>query len=86
MVLIAIVKSPVKLTSGMLIATVPLIAWAIFQFGSGAVLQLLVCVGGCVAAEIGFTAMRGRCPIKAVKDISAIVTGVILALHASAQV
>ncbi|MDP6044584.1 MAG: RnfABCDGE type electron transport complex subunit D [Phycisphaerae bacterium] len=63
-----------------LIATVPLVAWAIVQFGSGAVLQLAVCVLGCVAAEIGFTAMRGRCPLKAVKDLSAVVTGVILAL------
>ncbi len=63
-----------------LIATVPLVAWAIYQFGSGALLQLLVCVGGCLAAEVGFTAMRGRCPIKAIKDLSAIVTGVILAL------
>ncbi len=63
-----------------LIATVPLIAWAIYQFGTGALLQLGVCIGGCVVAEIGFTAMRGRCPMKAIKDLSAVVTGVILAM------
>ena len=63
-----------------LIATVPLIAWAIYQFGTGALLQLGVCIGGCVVAEIGFTAMRGRCPMRAIKDLSAVVTGVILAM------
>jgi electron transport complex protein RnfD len=63
-----------------LIATVPIVAWAIYQFGLGALLQLIVCIGGCVAAEIGFTAMRGRCPMRAIKDLSAIVTGVILAM------
>jgi electron transport complex protein RnfD len=63
-----------------LLATVPLIGWAVFQFGWGAVLQLAVCVGGCVVAEAGFTAMRGRSPLRAITDISAVVTGVILAL------
>jgi len=63
-----------------LLATVPLVAWAIIQFGAGALLQLVVCVGGCVLAEAGFTAMRGRCPLAAVKDLSAVVTGVILAM------
>jgi len=63
-----------------LIATVPLVVWSIVQFGLGAVLQLTACIFGCVLAEIAFTAMRGRCPLKAVKDLSAIVTGVILAM------
>ncbi|MDP6543408.1 MAG: RnfABCDGE type electron transport complex subunit D [Phycisphaerae bacterium] len=63
-----------------LLAAAPLILWAIIQFGFGAMLQLLVCVGGCVLAEAGFTAMRGRCPLRAVTDLSAIVTGVILAM------
>jgi len=63
-----------------LMATAPLVIWAVIQFGVGALIQLLVCVVGCVAAEIAFTAMRGRCPMKAVKDLSAIVTGVILAM------
>ena len=63
-----------------LIATAPLVVWAIIQFKLGAVLQLAVCVASCVLFEIGFTAMRGRCGVKAVKDLSAIVTGVILAL------
>jgi len=63
-----------------LLAAAPLVAWAIIQFGAGALLQLVVCVGGCVLAEAGFTAMRGRCPLAAVKDLSAVVTGVILAM------
>jgi len=63
-----------------LLAAAPLVVWAIIQFGTGALLQLVVCVGGCVLAEAGFTAMRGRCPLSAIKDLSAPVTGVILAL------
>jgi len=63
-----------------LLATVPLVAWAIIQFGAPALLQLVVCVGGCVVAEAVFTAMRGRCPLGAMKDLSAPVTGVILAM------
>ena len=63
-----------------LIAATPLVVWAIVQFGLGALLQLAVCIWGCVAAEAVFTAMRGRCPFKAMNDLSAIVTGVILAL------
>ncbi|MBT3202505.1 MAG: RnfABCDGE type electron transport complex subunit D, partial [Phycisphaerales bacterium] len=63
-----------------LIAAAPLVIWAIVQFGMGAVVQLIVCVGGCIIAEAVFTAMRGRCPHKAITDLSAIVTGVILAL------
>lgn len=63
-----------------LLAAAPLTAWAIIQFGAPAILQLLVCVGGCVVAEAVFTMMRGRCPLGAMKDLSATVTGVILAL------
>jgi Na+-translocating ferredoxin:NAD+ oxidoreductase subunit D len=63
-----------------LIATAPLVVWSIVQFGLGAVLQLATCVIGCIVAEVVFTVMRGRCPLKAVKDLSAIVTGVILAM------
>ena len=63
-----------------LLAAAPLVAWAIFQFGAEALLQLVVCVGGCVVAEAVFTAMRGRCPLGAMKDLSAPVTGVILAM------
>ena len=63
-----------------LLAAAPLVAWAIIQFGFGALLQLVVCVGGCVLAEVVFTAMRGRCPLGAVRDLSAVVTGVILAM------
>ena len=63
-----------------LLAAAPLVAWAIFQFGAGALLQLVVCIGGCILAEAVFTAMRGRCPLGAVRDLSAPVTGVILAM------
>jgi Na+-translocating ferredoxin:NAD+ oxidoreductase subunit D len=69
-----------KMMTDVLLATVPLIAWAIYQFGPSALLQLGVCVGGCLLAEVVFTAMRGRCPLSAIKDHSAVVTGVILAM------
>jgi len=63
-----------------LIALVPVMGVAIKWFGWQALYQAGICVGGCILAEAVFTAMRGRCPLCAVKDLSAVVTGVILAM------
>jgi electron transport complex protein RnfD len=60
------------------IALVPVVAMALVVFRGYAVKQLVICVLGCLAAEALFTRMRGRAlPLK---DCSALVTGIILAL------
>lgn len=56
----------------------PVVAWAIWMFRWGAVVQLALGVFGCMVAEFLFTAMRRRRPTLC--DGSAAVTGVILAL------
>ena len=63
-----------------LLALTPAIAMSIYVFQGYAVKQLIICVGGCVGAEALLTLMRRRCPLTAVGDVSAVVTGVILAL------
>ena len=60
-----------------LIALVPLLAVALWVFRWYALKQLAICVIGCMAAEALFTAMRRR-PLS-LGDLSAVVTGVILA-------
>ena len=60
------------------IALTPAIVAAIVVFRGYAVLQLVVCVVSCLAAEALFTAMRGK-PVR-LNDFSAAVTGLILAL------
>ena len=63
-----------------LIALVPVVAVAVYLFGWYAVKQIGVCVLSCVAAEMLFAAMRKRCPMCVATDLSAIVTGLILAM------
>jgi electron transport complex protein RnfD len=60
-----------------LIALVPVLAAALWQFRLYAVIQLVICMVSAVLAEALFTAMRKR-PIP-VRDGSALVTGAILA-------
>ncbi|MCK5113929.1 MAG: RnfABCDGE type electron transport complex subunit D [Phycisphaerae bacterium] len=61
-----------------IIALVPLMIASVVMFRGYAILQLVVCVGSCLIAEIAFTAMRKRkAPIG---DCSAIITGIILAM------
>jgi len=61
-----------------LIALVPLMAMAIYLFRQFAVQQLLICVVSCLAAETLFVKMRRKA--LTLKDMSAVVTGIILAL------
>jgi electron transport complex protein RnfD len=61
-----------------LIGLLPVLAVAVWIFQWYAIRQLVLCVGACVATEAVFTAIR-RKPIL-IGDLSAVVTGVILAL------
>lgn len=61
-----------------LVALVPVVAMSLFVFRGYALFQLAVCLGGSLAAELLFVKMRGR-PLT-LKDFSAIVTGIILAM------
>ncbi|MBL0715344.1 MAG: RnfABCDGE type electron transport complex subunit D [Desulfosarcina sp.] len=60
------------------IALVPVVLMALYVFRLYAVKQLAICVISCLAAEALFTKMRGR--VLPLKDCSALVTGIILAL------
>jgi Na+-translocating ferredoxin:NAD+ oxidoreductase subunit D len=82
-----VAPSPHVHTSGMssftmmrdvLIALSPTILVAVLNFRFLAVKQLLICIVTCMAAEALFTGMRGR--RATLDDLSAVVTGVILAL------
>jgi Na+-translocating ferredoxin:NAD+ oxidoreductase subunit D len=60
-----------------IIGLVPVLAVSLWVFELYALKQIILCVGGCMAAEMIFTWMRGR---KAtLGDLSAVVTGLILA-------
>lgn len=61
-----------------LIALVPVVLVALYVFRGLALFQIAVCVISCLAAEALFVRMRGR--TATLKDCSAAVTGVILAL------
>jgi electron transport complex protein RnfD len=61
-----------------LIALLPLVCVSIYVFKLYAVKQLLICLSCCLASEAVFVRMRGK-PFT-LKDCSAAVTGVILAL------
>jgi len=61
-----------------LIALTPTTAAAIFFYHQWAIIQLLLCVGGCLVTEAVFTHARKR--KLSLGDLSAVVTGVILAL------
>ncbi len=67
-----------KMMLDVLIGLVPVLVAAGIVFRLYALKQMAICVAGCVAAELIFTAMRRR-PVS-VGDLSAVVTGVILAL------
>jgi len=67
-----------RMMADVLIALSPPVVAAVALFGWLAVYQLLVCVASCLAAEAVFTRMRGRS--LTLGDLSASVTGVILAL------
>ena len=61
-----------------LIALAPVVGMSIYVFGWPAVAQIALCAASCLAAEAIFTAMRGK--PQTLGNLSAVVTGVILAL------
>jgi H+/Na+-translocating ferredoxin:NAD+ oxidoreductase subunit D len=71
-------QSTRRMMVDVLIALAPVTAMALFNFQWYAVKQLAVCLVSCLAAEALFTTMR-RQPLR-LNDLSAAVTGVILAL------
>lgn len=71
-------QSTHRMMADVLIALAPVTAAALFIFQWYAVKQLAVCMISCLAAEALFTALR-RQPLR-LNDLSAVVTGVILAL------
>jgi H+/Na+-translocating ferredoxin:NAD+ oxidoreductase subunit D len=67
-----------RLMLDVVIGLVPVVLMALYVFRLYAVKQLAICVVSCLVAEALFTKMRGRSiPLK---DCSALVTGIILAL------
>jgi Na+-translocating ferredoxin:NAD+ oxidoreductase subunit D len=61
-----------------LISVAPMVLASLFIFKGYALMQLIICTGGCLAAETLFVSMRGR--RATLGDFSAVVTGIILAL------
>lgn len=66
-----------------LLALTPVLAMSWYVFGAYLLKQLATCIAACVLAEAAFTAARRR-PIR-VGDLSAVVTGAILALSLPAS-
>jgi len=67
-----------RLMLDVVIGLMPVVLMALYVFRVYAVKQLAICVVSCLVAEALFTKMRGRAlPLK---DCSALVTGIILAL------
>ena len=76
--LVQTASSTRRMMVDVMIALAPVVAMSLFVFRGYALFQLAVCLGGCLLAELLFVSMRGRA--STLKDGSAIVTGVILAM------
>ena len=76
--LIQTASSTRRMMVDVLIALAPVVGASLYVFGAYALHQLVVCVAGCLAAELLFVKMRGR--DATLSDCSAIVTGIILAM------
>ncbi len=76
--LVQTASSTRRMMVDVLIALAPVVAMSLFVFRGYALFQLAVCLGGCLLAELLFVKMRGRS--STLKDGSAIVTGIILAM------
>ncbi len=66
------------------IAMIPAAAFGVYQFGFNALLVLLVTVAACVASEYVYEKVTKR--TLTVTDMSAVVTGMILALNMPANI
>ncbi len=73
-----------KMMKGIIIALVPVSVFAIYQYRLNAALLIVVGVAAAVASEAGYQFLR-RKPLK-IKDLSAVVTGLLLALSLSPSV
>ncbi len=67
-----------RMMTDVMLALLPVIALSIYLFKFYAVKQLLICVVACMGSEFVFVKMRGKA--LTLKDCSAVVTGIILAL------
>lgn len=67
-----------KMMTDVILALLPIIVMSIYLFRFYAVKQLFICVAACMGAEFLFVRMRGKA--LTLKDCSAVVTGIILAL------
>lgn len=67
-----------RMMTDVILALLPIIALSIYLFKFYAVKQLLICVVACMGSEFLFVRMRGKA--LTLKDCSAVVTGIILAL------
>jgi len=76
--LVQTASSTRRMMVDVLIALAPVVAMSLFVFRGYALFQLAVCIGGCLSAEVLFVRMRGR--PATLKDCSALVTGIILAM------
>lgn len=76
--LVQAASSTRRMMVDVLIALAPVVAMSLFVFRGYALFQLAVCLGGSLLAELIFVKMRGRS--SSLKDCSAIVTGIILAM------
>jgi electron transport complex protein RnfD len=76
--LVQTASSTRRMMVDVLIALAPVVAMSLFVFRGYALFQLVVCTAGALAAELLFVRLRGRAAT--LKDCSAIVTGVILAM------
>ncbi len=76
--LVQTASSTRRMMIDVIIALAPVVAMSVFVFRGYALFQLAVCLGGCLLAELLFVKMRGR--PSTLKDGSAVVTGIILAM------
>ena len=72
-------NSTAKIMLNVVIAALPAMAASVHFFGSAAATLIAVCVASCVIFEAGFRRLIGRS--NSIDDLSAVVTGVILALN-----
>ena len=72
------------LMADVIIALIPAAAAAAVLFGSKAIVMMLVCILSAVAAEYVFNAVAGK--DQSIADLSAVVTGLLLALNLSTNV
>ncbi|HIL91665.1 MAG TPA: electron transport complex subunit RsxD [Cycloclasticus sp.] len=69
-----------KMMLWVLLALVPGIITMIWQFGFGVLFNIIICVSTAVLAEVLMLYLRGRPILPFVSDLSAVVTGLLLAL------